>query len=127
MTSMCGLWNWGRCRKSDFYSHVMHDGPGQHCPGYTGSPLEGQDHADPQPTLDDVKEKFEQALEQGSQEENGNPRILRQNADTLREDFLGGFLSFPADTEPVKDAQKSQQHEGEGQAAAVLCAQAEET
>ncbi len=67
--------------------------------------------ADPQPTLDDVKEKFEQALEQGQPRGSGNPRILRQNADTFEKIFLRGLLCIFADTEPVQNAQKSQQHE----------------
>ena len=117
----------GQVQESDFYSHVMHDDLDSIVRDIREAHRKDKTTADPQPTLDDVKEKFEQALEQGSQEGSGNPRILRQNADTLREDFLRGLLCIFADTEPVQNAQKSQQHERKGQAAAVLCAQAEET
>ena len=69
MTSICGRWNWGRCRKAIFTA--------MSCTMIwtASSGTSGKAHrkdkttADPQPTLDDVKEKFEQALEQGSQEE----------------------------------------------------------
>ena len=117
----------GQVQESDFYSHVMHDDLDSIVRDIREAHRKDKTTADPQPTLDDVKEKFEQALEQGSQRGSGNPRILRQNADTLREDFLRGLLCIFADTEPVQNAQKSQQHERKGQAAAVLCAQAEET
>jgi len=68
--------------------------------------------ADPQPTLDDVKEKFEQALQQGSNEE----MVIHEFCDRLQipfekissEDFFG-FLRILSLSE---DAQKSQQHEG---------------
>ena len=66
MTSICGRWNWGRCRKAIFtatlctmiWDSIVRDIREAHRKDKTT--------ADPQPTLDDVKEKFEQALEQGS-------------------------------------------------------------
>ena len=66
MTSICGRWNWGRCRKATFYSHVMHDDLDSIVRDIREAHLKDKTTADPQPTLDDVKEKFEQALEQGS-------------------------------------------------------------
>ena len=59
----------GQVQESDFYSHVMHDDLDSIVQDIREAHLKDKTTADPQPTLDDVKEKFEQALEQGSQEE----------------------------------------------------------
>ena len=59
----------GQVQESDFYSHVMHDDLDNIVQDIREAHLKDKTTADPQPTLDDVKEKFEQALEQGSQEE----------------------------------------------------------
>ena len=59
----------GQVQESDFYSHVMHDDLDSIVRDIREAHLKAKTTADPQPTLDDVKEKFEQALEQGSQEE----------------------------------------------------------
>ena len=59
----------GQVQDSDFYSHVMHDDLDSIVRDIREAHLKDKTTADPQPTLDDVKEKFEQALEQGSQEE----------------------------------------------------------
>ena len=59
----------GQVQESDFYSHVMHDDLDSIVRDIREAHLKDKTTADPQPTLDDVKEKFEQALEQGSQEE----------------------------------------------------------
>lgn len=56
-------------QESDFYSHVIHDDLDSIVQDIREAHLKDKTTADPQPTLDDVKEKFEQALEQGSQEE----------------------------------------------------------
>ena len=59
----------GQVQESDFYSHVMHDDLDSIVRDIREARLKDKTTADPQPTLDDVKKKFEQALEQGSQEE----------------------------------------------------------
>ena len=59
----------GQVQESDFYSHVTHDDLDSIVRDIREAHLKDKTTADPQPTLDDVKEKFEQALEQGSQEE----------------------------------------------------------
>lgn len=59
----------GQVQESDFYSHVMHDDLDSIVRDIREAHLNDKTTADPQLTLDDVKEKFEQALEQGSQEE----------------------------------------------------------
>ncbi len=69
MTSMCGLWNWGRYRKATFTATLCTMTWTALSGIYGKHTCKDKTTADPQPTLDDVKEKFEQALEQGSQEE----------------------------------------------------------
>ena len=59
----------GQVQESDFYSHVIHDDLDSIVQDIREAHLKDKTTADPQPTLDDVKEKFEKALEQGSQEE----------------------------------------------------------
>ena len=59
----------GQVQESDFYSHVMHDDLDSIVRDIREAHLKDKTTADPQPTLEDVKEKFERALEQGSQEE----------------------------------------------------------
>ena len=59
----------GQVQESDFYSHVIHEDMDSIVRDIREAHLKDKTTADPQPTLDDVKKKFEQALEQGSQEE----------------------------------------------------------
>ena len=59
----------GQVQESDFYSHVMHDDLDSIVRDIREAHRKDKTTADPQPTLDDVKEKFEQALKQGSREE----------------------------------------------------------
>ena len=59
----------GQVQESDYYSHVIHDDLDSIVRDIREAHRKDKTTADPQPTLDDVKEKFEQALEQGSQEE----------------------------------------------------------
>ena len=59
----------GQVQESDFYSHVIHDDLDSIVRDIRETHLKDKTTADPQPTLEDVKEKFERALEQGSQEE----------------------------------------------------------
>ena len=54
----------GQVQESDFYSHVIHDDLDSIVQDIREAHLKDKTTADPQPTLDDVKEKFEQALEQ---------------------------------------------------------------
>ena len=95
----------GQVQESDFYSHVMHDDLDSIVRDIREAHRKDKTTADPQPTLDDVKEKFEQRSNRAARG-SGNPRILRQNADTLREDFLRGLLCIFADTEPVQKCSK---------------------
>ena len=53
----------------DFYSHVMHDDLDSIVRDIREAHRKDKTTADPQPTLDDVKEKFEQAIGQGSDTE----------------------------------------------------------
>lgn len=59
----------GQVQESDFYSHVIHDDLDSIVRDIREAHRKDKTTADPQPALDDVKEKFEQALKQGSQEE----------------------------------------------------------
>lgn len=59
----------GQVQESDFYSHVMHDDLDSIVRDIQEAHLKDKTTADPQPTLDDVKGKFGQALEQDSNEE----------------------------------------------------------
>ena len=59
----------GQVQESDFYSHVIHDDLDSIVRDIREAHRKDKTTADPQPTLDDVEEKFEQALNQGSQEE----------------------------------------------------------
>ena len=67
----------GQVQESDFYSHVMHDDLDSIVRDIREAHRKDKTTADPQPTLDDVKEKFEQAIGQGSDTENADPRVLR--------------------------------------------------
>ena len=90
--------------------------------------------ADPQPTLDDVKEKFAQALEQGSQEE----VVIHEFCDRMQipfekissEDF-SAFLRILSLSKQLKSSNnmrgKASPIPPNRKAVAVLCAQAEET
>ena len=59
----------GQVQESDFFSHTIHDDLDSIVRDIREAHLKDKTTANPQPTLDDVKKKFEQALEQGSQEE----------------------------------------------------------
>ena len=56
----------GQVQESDFYSHVMHDDLDSIVRDIREAHLKDKTTADPQPTLEDVKEKFERAVQQGS-------------------------------------------------------------
>ena len=56
----------GQVQESDFYSHVMHDDLDSIVQDIREAQLKDKTTAAPQPTLDDVKEKFEQSIQQGS-------------------------------------------------------------
>lgn len=56
----------GQVQESDFYSHVMHDDLDSIVQDIREAHLKDKTTADPHPTLDDVKEKFEQSIQQGS-------------------------------------------------------------
>ena len=102
-------------QESDFYSHVIHDDLDSIVRDIREAHRKDKTTADPQPALDDVKEKFEQAIGQGSDIE----MLIHEFCDKLQipfekissEDFFGIF----ADTEPVQTSQKSQQHARKGQ------------
>ena len=56
----------GQIQESDFFSHVLHDDLDSIAQDIREAHLKDKTTADPQPTLEDVKEKFEQAVQQGS-------------------------------------------------------------
>ena len=56
----------GQIQESDFFSHVLHDDLDSIVRDIREAHLKDKTTADPQPTLEDVKKKFEQAVEQGS-------------------------------------------------------------
>ena len=102
----------GQVQESDFYSHVMHDDLDSIVRDIREAHRKDKTTADPQPTLDDVKEKFEQAIGQGSDIE----MLIHEFCDKLQIPFekisSGGLLGVPADTEPVQAAQKSNSMRG---------------
>ena len=56
----------GQIQESDFFSHVLHDDLDNIVRDIREAHLKDKTTADPQPTLEDVKEQFEQAVQQGS-------------------------------------------------------------
>ena len=56
----------GQIQESDFFSHVLHDDLDSIVRDLREAHLKDKTPADPQPTLEDVKEQFEQAVQQGS-------------------------------------------------------------
>ena len=56
----------GQIQESDFFSHVLHDDLDSIVRDIREAHLKDKTTADPQPTLEDVKEKFEQTIQQGS-------------------------------------------------------------
>jgi len=59
----------GQVQESDFFSHTIHDDLDSIVRDIREAHRKDKTTADPQPTLDDVKEKFEQAIGQGSDTE----------------------------------------------------------
>ena len=57
------LW---QVQESDFYSHVIHDDLDSIVRDIREAHRKDKTTADPQPTLEDVKEQFEQSFQQGS-------------------------------------------------------------
>ncbi|MCQ4671591.1 helix-turn-helix domain-containing protein [Lactonifactor longoviformis] len=56
----------GQVQESDFYSHILHDDLDSIVRDIREAHLKDKTTADPQPTMEDVKEKFEKAVQQGS-------------------------------------------------------------
>ena len=56
----------GQIQESDFFSHVLHDDLDSIVRDIREAHLKDKTTADPQPTLEDVKEQFEQSVQQGS-------------------------------------------------------------
>ena len=56
----------GQIQESDFFSHVLHDDLDSIVRDIREAHLKDKTTADPQPTLEDIKEKFEQSIQQGS-------------------------------------------------------------
>ena len=59
----------GQIQESDFFSHVLHDDLDSIVRDIREAHVRDKTTADPQPTLEDVKDRFEQAMQQGSNEE----------------------------------------------------------
>ena len=59
----------GQIQESDFFSHVLHDDLDSIIRDIREAHVKDKTTADQQPTLEDVKEQFEQAMQKGSNEE----------------------------------------------------------
>lgn len=59
----------GQIQESDFFSHILHDDLDNIVRDLREKHIKNKTTADPQPTLDDVKGKFEQVMQKGSNEE----------------------------------------------------------
>ena len=59
----------GQIQESDFFSHVLHDDLDSIAQDIREAHLKDKTTADPQPTLDEVKENFEQAIQIGTDTE----------------------------------------------------------
>ena len=105
----------GQVQESDFFSHILHDDLDSILRDIREAHRKDKTTADPQPTLEGIKEKFQRDIQQGQRYGNDDPRVLRQAADPPRKDFLRGFLGVSANPEPVQIAQASQQHERKGE------------
>ena len=73
----------GQIQESDFFSHVLHDDLDSIVRDIRKAHLKDKTTADPQPTLEDVKEQFEQAGQQGSDIE----MLIREFCDKLQIPF----------------------------------------
>lgn len=59
----------GQVQENDFYSHILHDDLDSIVQDIREAHLKDKTTADPQPTLDEVKENFEQAIQMGTNTE----------------------------------------------------------
>ena len=59
----------GQVEESDFFSHTIHDDLDSIVRDIREAHVNDRTTADPQPTLDDIKERFQQDLQLGSNEE----------------------------------------------------------
>ena len=59
----------GQVQENDFYSHILHDDLDSIVRDIREAHLKDKTTADPQPTLDEVKENFEQAIQMGTNTE----------------------------------------------------------
>ena len=59
----------GQVQENDFYSHILHDDLDSIVRDIREAHLKDKTTADPQPTLDEVKENFEQAIQMGNDTE----------------------------------------------------------
>lgn len=59
----------GQIQESDFFSHILHDDLDNIVRDLREKHIKDKTTTDPQPTLDDVKGKFEQVMQKGSNEE----------------------------------------------------------
>ena len=105
----------GQVQESDYYSHVIHDDLDSIVRDIREAHRKDKTTADPQPTLDDVKEKFEQAIHQGSDIE----MLIHEFCDKLQIPFekisSEDFSAFLRILSLSKHTQKSQQYEGKDQ------------
>ena len=102
----------GQVQESDFFSHTIHDDLDSIVQDIRQAHVTDRTTADPQPTFTEVKEKFDRAMQLGSNEE----RIIHE---FCRQDCFRGFLGVYADIKPVQAAEESQQYEREAQAAGI--------
>lgn len=96
----------GQIQESDFFSHVLHDDLDSIVRDIREAHLKDKTTADPQPTLEDVKEKFEQAVQQGSDIE----MLIHEFCDKLQIPFekisskdFSAFLRIQSLSKPLKN------------------------
>lgn len=108
----------GQVQENDFYSHILHDDLDSIVQDIREAHLKDKTTADPQPTLDEVKENFEQAIQMGTDTE----AMIHEFCDKMQiplKNFIRGFFCFSANTEPVQATEESQQYEGESSVTAL--------
>ena len=112
----------GQVQENDFYSHILHDDLDSIVRDIREAHLKDKTTADPQPTLDEVKENFEQAIQMGTDTE----AMIHEFCDKMQIPFekisSEDFSDFSADTEPCPNCLKTQTYAGKSQVAAVLYA-----
>ena len=82
-TFMSAHWSLDRCRRATFFSHTIHDDLDSIVQDIRQAHITDRTTADPQPTFTEVKEKFERAMQLGSNEE----RVIHEFCDQMQIPF----------------------------------------